>query len=162
MDENDDLNKLMSRAEKFDGLYNKSNNSNNNNNNNNGKYHNNSNHRHTNNRSQSSSSTASNNNKRADDPMDVDSIVLANIQKQPFKHLSQKQRDFLARNRGCFKCREINVDHNSKNCPTNFNAVNNISNEASSNNKQVNNASTQSDRKGKAKEAPSSNKKNEE
>jgi hypothetical protein len=33
------------------------------------------------------------------------------------KTLTKKEREYLRNNKGCFCCRQINVDHIARNCP---------------------------------------------
>lgn len=52
--------------------------------------------------------------------MDIDAVTalgIKNLQKPPFKKLSQDEKDILAKHHGCFRCRRVFVDHSAYNCP---------------------------------------------
>jgi hypothetical protein len=62
------------------------------------------------------------NNDFAKDDMEVDAteIMAAEVQKRPFKKLTDSERIFLSKNNGCFRCRKINVSHRADACPSRF------------------------------------------
>ena len=49
-------------------------------------------------------------------PMDVDAIAQFKRATPPWAPLTDAQRDYLRANAGCYKCRQVNAGHISKNC----------------------------------------------
>ena len=54
------------------------------------------------------------------DRMDVDAteVMAAEVQRRPFKKLTEAERNFLTKNNGCFRCRKINANHRADTCPS--------------------------------------------
>lgn len=58
-------------------------------------------------------------------PMEVDALIPGQsyVNRAPLQKLTDAQRQYLRDHRGCFKCRQVNVDHIARNCPTNASVV---------------------------------------
>ncbi|KIY61154.1 hypothetical protein CYLTODRAFT_415635 [Cylindrobasidium torrendii FP15055 ss-10] len=54
-------------------------------------------------------------------PMEVDALVprQSYVNCAPLQKLTDSQRQYLLDHQGCFKCRQTNVNHIARNCPTN-------------------------------------------
>lgn len=50
-------------------------------------------------------------------PMEVDAITASSPNPSGRKKLTDREREYLRKNNGCFYCRKINAGHDSRNCP---------------------------------------------